>query len=58
MSVKGEKYASKKSMKGHEMGEGPMARMKEYGSKTAGAKKKAAKKVAKKKPSMIRKKGM
>ena len=58
MSVKGEKYTSKKSMKAHEMGEGPMARMKEYGSKTAGMKKKAVKKVAKKKPSMIRKKGM
>ena len=54
MSVKGEKYASKKSMMKHEMVEGPGARMKEYGSKTGGvkkavAKKAVAKKVAKKK---------
>lgn len=39
MSIKGEKYASKKAMKKHEMGEGPAARMKEYGSKTGGMKK-------------------
>lgn len=49
MSVKGEKYTSKKAMKAHEMGEGPAARMKEYGSKTGGMKKKAVKKVATKK---------
>ena len=39
MSVKGEKYASKKAMMKHEKTEGPAARMKEYGSKTGGAKK-------------------
>lgn len=57
MSVKGEKYTSKKAMKAHEFGEGPAARMKEYGSKTGGLKK-AAKKVAKKKSMVVRKKGM
>lgn len=45
MSVKGEKYASKKAMMKHEKTEGPKARMKEYGT-TA---KKTAKKKAKKK---------
>lgn len=50
MSVKGEKYASKKAMMKHEKTEPMSARMKEYG------KKKAVKKAAKK--SMVRKKGM
>ena len=66
MSAKGEKYASKKMMKKHEMGEGPAARMKEYGStkgglfgKASGAKaKKAVAKKAVAKRSMVRKKGM
>jgi hypothetical protein len=53
MSVKGEKYASKKAMMKHEMGEGPAARKKEYGSAKSGlfgTKKKAvAKKMGKKK---------
>jgi hypothetical protein len=52
MSVKGEKYASKKAMKKHEMTESPAMRLKEYGSKTGGmkpAKKTAAKKMGKKK---------
>jgi len=44
MSAKGEKYKSKAAEKKHEMGEGPKARMKEYGSKTAGVKKAAPKK--------------
>lgn len=57
MSVKGEKYTSKKAMKAHEFGEGPAARMKEYGSKTGGLKK-VAKKAAKKKSMVVRKKGM
>ena len=48
MSAKGEKYTSKKAMKKHEMVEGPMARMKEYGSKTGGMKKVAKKAVVKK----------
>jgi hypothetical protein len=43
MSVKGEKYASKKAMMKHEKTEPMSARMSEYG------KKKATKKVAKKK---------
>lgn len=42
MSVKGEKYASKKAMMKHEKTEGPKARMMEYGKKKA--KKKAKKK--------------
>jgi len=41
----GERYASKAAMMKHEKGEGPMERMREYGSS---AKKSAAKKVAKK----------
>ena len=49
MSVKGEKYTSKKAMKKHEGMEGPAARMKEYGSKTGGMK------MAKK--SMVKKSG-
>jgi len=60
MSVKGEKYTSKRAMKAHEFGEGPAARMKEYGSKTGGLKK-TVKKTAKKavaKRSMVRKRGM
>ena len=53
MSAKGEKYTSKKAMMKHEMGEGPAARKKEYGSAKGGmfgTKKKAvAKKMGKKK---------
>ena len=49
MSAKGEMYKSKGAMKKHEMGEGPMARMKEYGSKTAGAKKAPVRKAKAKK---------
>lgn len=52
MSVKGEKYTSKKAMKMHEKTESPAMRMKEYGTK-----KKVAKRVAKK-STMVRKKGM
>lgn len=48
MSAKGEKYKSMAMKKKHEMGEGPGARMKEYGSKTGGMKKVAKKAVAKK----------
>jgi hypothetical protein len=42
MSVKGEKYTSKKAMMKHEKSEGPKQRMMEYGKKKA--KKKAKKK--------------
>lgn len=35
MSVKGEKYASKKAMKKHESSEGAAERVKEYGKKSA-----------------------
>lgn len=49
MSVKGEKYTSKKAMKKHELSEGPAARLKEYGSKTGGMKKTVVKKMGKKK---------
>lgn len=45
MSVKTEKYKSKKAMKRHEMTEGPAARLREYGTK----KKVVAKKMGKKK---------
>ena len=45
MSVKGEKYASKKAMMKHEKGEGKKERMMEYGKPA----KKVAKKVMKKK---------
>ena len=34
MSMKGEKYASKKAMKKHEKGEGAKERMMEYGKKS------------------------
>lgn len=47
MSVKGEKYTSKKAMMKHEKTEPMSARKKEYGAKGA-----------KKKSSMVRKKGM
>jgi hypothetical protein len=47
MSVKGEKYGSKKSMMKHEKSEPMSMRMKEYGKKAA--KKSVAKKVMKKK---------
>ena len=52
MSVKGEKYSSKKAMMKHETKEGPAARKKEYGSATGGlfgSKKAVAKKAAMKK---------
>ena len=45
MSVKGEKYTSKKSMMKHEKTESPAMRLKEYGTK----KKAVAKKMGKKK---------
>lgn len=45
MSVKGEKYTSKKSMMKHEKNESPAMRFKEYGTK----KKAVAKKMGKKK---------
>lgn len=50
MSAKGEKYKSMAMMKKHEMGEGPAARKKEYGSAKGGlfGKKTAKKAVAKK----------
>lgn len=57
MSVKGEKYTSKKAMMKHEKMEPASARKKEYGSVKGGifgTKKKAAAK----KSSMVRKKGM
>jgi hypothetical protein len=44
MSVKGEKYASKKAMMKHEKTESPAMRMKEYGSKKKAAPKKMGKK--------------
>jgi hypothetical protein len=47
MSVKGEKYASKKAMMKHEKTEPMSARMKEYGKKAA--KKATVKKMGKKK---------
>ena len=47
MSVKGEKYASKKAMMKHEKTEPMSARTREYGKKAA--KKAVAKKVMKKK---------
>ena len=49
MSVKGEKYASKKAMMKHETSEGPAARKKEYGSVKGGMFAKSAKKAAVKK---------
>jgi hypothetical protein len=51
MSVKGEKYASKKSMMKHEKNEPMSARMKEYGKKAAkkSMKKAVVKKMGKKK---------
>jgi len=48
MSVKGEKYASKKAMMKHEKTEPMSARMKEYGKKKV-VKKAAMKKMGKKK---------
>ena len=47
MSVKGEKYTSKKAMMKHEKGEGAKERMMEYGFKKV-AKKTAKKAVVKK----------
>ena len=44
MSVKGEKYSSKKAMKKHEKMEGKKERMMEYGSKKKSAPKKMGKK--------------
>ena len=52
MSVKGEKYASKKAMMKHEKTESPAMKMKEYGKKSmkkAVAKKAMVKKMGKKK---------
>ena len=52
MSVKGEKYASKKMMMKHEKGEGAKERMMEYGKKKAvkkAVKKATVKKMGKKK---------
>ena len=51
MSVKGEKYASKKAMMKHEKNEPMSMRMKEYGKKTAkkSMKKAVVKKMGKKK---------
>jgi len=51
MSIKGEKYKSKKAMKMHEKKESPAMRMKEYGKKGAKSIKpmKAMKKMGKKK---------
>jgi hypothetical protein len=49
MSAKGETYKSKSAMMKHEKTEPAKDRMKEYGSKTAGAKKSAPKKMASKK---------
>ena len=67
MSMKSEKYTSKKAMIKHEKGEGKSERKMEYGSakkgifftKASGAKaKKAVAKKAVAKRSMVRKKGM
>ena len=44
MSVKGEKYASKKAMKKHEKMEGKKERMMEYGPKKKAVSKKMGKK--------------
>ena len=44
MSVKGEKYKSKKAMMKHEKTESPAMRMKEYGSKKKAMPKKMGKK--------------
>ena len=52
MSMKGEKYKSKKAMMKHEKSEGPKERMMEYGKKSvkkAAPKKSAMKKMGKKK---------
>ena len=52
MSVKGEKYASKKAMMKHEKNESPAMRMKEYGKKAMvkkAVKKATVKKMGKKK---------
>ena len=53
MSVKGEKYTSKKAMMKHETTESPAMRKKEYGSAKGGmfasAKKSSPKKMGKKK---------
>lgn len=49
MSVKGEKYTSKKAMKKHEGTEGFKERMKEYGPKKTVKKAVAMKKMGKKK---------
>lgn len=51
MSMKGEKYKSKKAMMKHEKSEGPKERMMEYGKKSVkkAAKKAAVKKMGKKK---------
>ena len=51
MSVKGEKYVSKKAKTKHEKSEGSKERMMEYGKKPV--KKAVAKKVAPKKKKMV-----
>ena len=48
MSAKGEKYKSAAAMKKHEMGEGPAARKKEYGSAKGGMKSSSKKSMPKK----------
>jgi hypothetical protein len=48
MSVKGEKYASKKAMMKHEKSEGSKERMMEYGKKVMKKKSPVKKKVKKK----------
>jgi hypothetical protein len=58
MSVKGEKYASKKAAMKHEKSEGPAARKKEYGSAKKGMFFSKASAAKAKKSTMNRKKGM
>lgn len=58
MSMKGEKYASKKSKMKHEKGESASERKKEYGSAKRGIFFTKASAAKAKKKSMPRKKGM
>lgn len=58
MSMKGEKYASKKAMMKHEKSEGPAARKKEYGSAKKGIFFTKASAAKGKKKATPRKKGM
>lgn len=55
MSVKGEKYASKKAMVKHEKTEGKKERFMEYGGLQKGAKGAAVKKTVMKKASVVKK---